>query len=63
MMRTENLTMPKFEHWADAYERILEEVKAEHPDWDERQVYAEYRARCQEWKRERGIRDTSGVVS
>lgn len=45
-----------FEHWADAYERMLEEVQAEHPDWDERAVYQEYRARCQEWKRERGIR-------
>lgn len=48
--------MAAFEHWADAYERILSEVNAEHPEWDQRQVYEEYRARCTAWKRERGIR-------
>lgn len=48
--------MAKFEYWAEAYSRILAEVKAEHPDWPEREVYVEYRARCQQWKRERGIR-------
>lgn len=48
--------MAKWESWSDAYERILGEVRAEHPDWDERQVFAEYRSRCEAWKRERGIR-------
>jgi len=47
--------MAKFEHWATAYERILSEVNAEHPDWDEQEVFAEYSARCNAWKRERGI--------
>lgn len=48
--------MPKFEHWAVAYDRMLHEVEAEHPEWDDRQVFAEYRSRCEAWKRERGIR-------
>lgn len=48
--------MPKWESWSHAYERILGEVRAEHPDWDEQTVFAEYSARCTMWKQERGIR-------
>jgi len=48
--------MAKWEHWADAYERILNDVRAEMPDADEPTVYAEYERRCRAWKRERGIR-------
>lgn len=44
-----------FEHWADAYARILSEVEAEHPDWDDRTVYAEYHRRCAQWKLDRGV--------
>lgn len=48
--------MAKLEHWAEAYERILEEVRAEMPDADEPTIFAEYSKRCTAWKRARGIR-------
>lgn len=48
--------MAKYEQWATAYARILSEVEAEMPDADEADQYAEYRSRCEAWKRERGIR-------
>lgn len=54
--------MAKFEHWADAYQRMLNEVKAEHPDWDEPTVYREYRVRTAQWKVERGIKLNAGDV-
>jgi hypothetical protein len=46
--------MPRFESWSDAYERILGEVRGEHPEWDEPTVFTEYRSRCELWKQERG---------
>lgn len=48
--------MPPYEHWTDAYSRILSEVTAEHPEWSSSEVYVEYRKRCALWKAERGIR-------
>ena len=48
--------MARYEDWATAYGRMLDEVRAEHPDWDERTIYTEYRARCELWKQERGIK-------
>lgn len=49
-----------FEHWADAYSRILDEVRAENPEWDDVTVYQEYRLRCALWKRGRGLRLNPG---
>lgn len=48
--------MPEFEHWADAYRRILSEVEAELFYASEAKQYAEYRRRCQQWKTERGVK-------
>lgn len=47
--------MSENEPWQQAYERILAEVEAEMPDADEADQFAEYRKRCEAWKRERGI--------
>lgn len=44
------------ETWQAAYERILAEVEADMHDADSADQYAEYRARCEAWKHERGIR-------
>jgi len=46
-----------FEPWPVAYNRILEEVRAEMPDADDREQFAEYARRCDEWKRTHGIWD------
>lgn len=47
---------PKYESWQDAYARIVHEVQIEMAGAPEDEQYAEYRRRCIEWKRERGIR-------
>jgi len=44
------------EHWADAYERIYNEIAAEHPDWTTREIGPEYKRRVLAWKAERGIK-------
>lgn len=44
------------ETWQDAYQRIMAEVEADMPDADEADQYTEYRARCEAWKHEKGIR-------
>ncbi len=48
--------MAEYEFWADAYLRIKREVEAEMPEVSVAEQFAEYRTRCQAWKRERGIR-------
>jgi hypothetical protein len=47
--------MAGFENWAVAFDRIRNEVRAEDPTRDPRDQYLEYRRRCDDWKRERGI--------
>ncbi|WP_165069696.1 hypothetical protein [Marisediminicola senii] len=46
----------RFEHWTAAFRRIAEEVEAEMPEATDREQYLAYRARCQQWKRERSLR-------
>lgn len=45
-----------FEHWADAYARILAQVEIDFADRDEMTRYGVYRHRCAEWKKSKGMK-------